>query len=432
MKQGTARALAAAVVLFGMASTAPAQTDFSIYVTVGDSLAAGFSSGALVETHQRHSVPALIAGQAAVANFEQPLISEPGIPAELELLSLVPTRIVAKPGLGAPLNLGLARPYNNLAVPGATSIDALNTVSGGGILSGLILRGLGTQVQQAVASRPTTITLWIGNNDVLGAAISGRAIDGVTMTPTDVFRVVYAAIVVELSQSGAFIVAANLPDVTSIPFVTTIPPVVTDPVTGRPVEINGNTVPLLGEQGTLLLSPDAKVTLAASSLLAQGIGIPVELGGRARIEGLRCIGCLPDEAYLTPSEVAFIQDHVRVNNQSIEAICSAAGIPVVDINSLLNQAATTGLNIGGVTFTSDFLSGGLFGYDGVHPSQLGYAVAANEFVRVINQNGGSLEEINLRPFMGLSAQSQRRTGFVELTREAYEGLLEVFSGAAYR
>ena len=141
---------------------------------------------------------------------------------------------------------------------------------------------------------------------------------------------------------------------------------------------------------------------------------------------------LPDEAYLTPSEVAFIQDHVRVNNQSIETICSAAGIPVVDVNSLLDQAATTGIEIGGVTVTSDFLSGGVFSYDGVHPTQLGYALAANEWVRVINQNGGSLEEINLRPFMGLSAQSQPRTGLVELTREAYEGLVEVFSGAVYR
>jgi lysophospholipase L1-like esterase len=415
-----------------MASPAPAQTDFTVYVSVGDSLAAGFSSGALVETHQRNSVPALIAGQAAVANFEQPLISEPGIPSELTLLSLFPTQLVPKPGLGAPLNLGLARPYNNLAVPGATSIDALNTISDGGGLHDVILRGLGTQVQQAVASRPTIITLWIGNNDVLGAAISGRAIDGVTLTPTDVFRVVYAAIVLELSQTGAFIVAANLPDVTSIPFLTTIPPVVADPVTGRPIEINGNTVPLLGEQGTLQLSPDAKVTLAASSLLAQGIGIPVELGGQARIEGLRCIGCLPDEAYLTPSEVAFIQDHVRVNNQSIGTICSTAGIPVVDVNSLLNQAATTGIEIGGVTVTSDFLSGGLFSYDGVHPTELGYALVANEWVRAINQNGGSLEEINVRPFMGLSAQSQPRTGLVELAREAYQDLLELFSGGAHR
>jgi hypothetical protein len=78
------------------------------------------------------------------------------------------------------------------------------------------------------------------------------------------------------------------------------------------------------------------------------------------------------------------------------------------------------------------LSGGLFSYDGVHPSELGYAVVANEWVRMINQNGGSLEEINLRPFMGLSAQSQPRSGLVELTREAYEGLLEVFSGAVQR
>ena len=40
-----------------------------------------------------------------------------------------------------------------------------------------ILRGLGTQVQQAVALRPGLITVWIGNNDVLGAAVRGTAPD---------------------------------------------------------------------------------------------------------------------------------------------------------------------------------------------------------------------------------------------------------------
>ena len=42
---------------------ARAQVSFTVYVSVGDSLAAGFSNGTLVETHQRNSVPALLARQ---------------------------------------------------------------------------------------------------------------------------------------------------------------------------------------------------------------------------------------------------------------------------------------------------------------------------------------------------------------------------------
>src|SRR5947207_14174014 len=98
---------------------AAAQTNFTTYVSVGDSLAAGFESGSLVETHQNRSVPALIARQAGVQGFQQPLVAEPGLPDELTLVSLVPVPVVApkSASTGAPKNLGLTRPYNNLAVP---------------------------------------------------------------------------------------------------------------------------------------------------------------------------------------------------------------------------------------------------------------------------------------------------------------------------
>jgi hypothetical protein len=422
------RALAIVVLACGMAVSSSAQTDFTTYMSLGDSLTAGFLSNSLVETHQRSSVPALIAEQAGVANFELPLVSEPGIPAELVLYSLSPVILQPQAGLGTPLNLGLARPYNNVAVPGATTLDCLDTVSDRGGMHDLILRGLGTQVEQAMGMRPTFITLWIGNNDVLGAAISGRAVDGVTMTPTQVFRIYYAAIVSNLASTGAFIVAANLPDVTSIPFVNTIPPVVPGP-DGRPVQIDGSTVPLLGVSG--ILESNARVTLAASSLLAQGIGIPRALGGQARFEGATCVGCLPDEAYLTGSEIAFIQDHVRVNNAAIQEICAAASIPVVDVNAVMARADDEGILVGGITYRSDFLTGGLFSYDGVHPSELGYAILANEWIRVINANGGDLPEVSLRPFMGLATQS-RREGPVEFSLEAWESLLSVFVPASAR
>src|SRR5438045_595693 len=148
--------------LAAAAVPAAAQTNFTTYVSIGDSLAAGFESNSLVVTHQNRSVPALIARQAGAQSFQQPLISEPGIPPELTLVSLVPTPLIApkSASLGAPTNLTLPRPYNNLAVPGATSVDALTRTTDNGGLHDLILRGLGTQVQQPLALHPTAITLW--------------------------------------------------------------------------------------------------------------------------------------------------------------------------------------------------------------------------------------------------------------------------------
>ncbi|HEU0092705.1 MAG TPA: SGNH/GDSL hydrolase family protein, partial [Vicinamibacteria bacterium] len=387
----------AAAFLGAAAVRADAQTNFTTYVSVGDSLAAGFESGSLVETHQNRSVPALIARQAGVQGFQQPLISEPGIPPEFTLVSLVPVPVIAPKAAtaGAPKNLALARPYHNLAVPGATSVDALTRTTDAGGLHDLILRGLGTQVQQAVALRPTAITLWIGNNDVLGAALRGRAIDGVTLTPTATFRATYGQIVAALKTTSAFIVAANLPDVTTIPFVTTIRPYVVNPSTGAPVLVGGARVPLIGPSGSL--PSTALVTLAASTLLGQGIGIPTALGGTG--------APLPDEVVLDPSEIAIIQDHVAANNQAIREICGAANIPVLDVNGLLRELATTGRHVGGITLNSAFLSGGVFSYDGIHPNDVGYALMANEFIRVINASGGSLTPVDLAAVLGVTGAS---------------------------
>ena len=71
------RTLAAVLVLAG-ASAASAQTNFGSYVSIGDSLAAGFESGSLVETHQVNSVPAHLARAAGVSDFQLPLVGEPG------------------------------------------------------------------------------------------------------------------------------------------------------------------------------------------------------------------------------------------------------------------------------------------------------------------------------------------------------------------
>ncbi|HJS59060.1 MAG TPA: SGNH/GDSL hydrolase family protein [Vicinamibacteria bacterium] len=397
----------------GLAARGVGAQSFEVYVSVGDSLAAGFSNGSLLDRHQATSVPALLARQGGATSFEQPTIAAPGIPPELRLVSLTPPVIAPVSSTpGQPTNLGLERPYNNLAVPGATVGDALTTVSGG--LHDVILRGGGTQVAQAVALRPTFITLWIGNNDVLGAALRGQAVSGVTLTPAQDFRQAYLAILVALNQTGARIVAANLPDVTAIPFVTTIPPVVINPATREPVVVNGRTIPLLGPNGPL--SPNAFVTLAASSLLAQGVGIPRELGGQGTP--------LPNEVVLDPGEAQTIRDHVNTHNQIIRELCAAANIPMLDIHALLDELAVFGREIGGVRINADFLTGGFFGYDGVHPTDLGYAILANEWIGVINQNGGSLPLVDLAPFFGVAAASQRRA--VEFSDDAWRNLLAVF------
>ena len=186
-------------------------------------------------------------------------------------------------------------------------------------------------------------------------------------------------------------------------------------------------MPLIGPTGPL--STGTYVTLAASSLLAKGVGIPTSVGGT----GLP----LPGEAILDQAEVAIIQDRVRANNQAIRDVAQANGATVLDLNATYAELTANGRNVGGVAITSEFLVGGLFGYDGIHMTDLGYALVANEWIPALAAAGAAtLPLVDLGPFLGLtaaastsgssvSAHAARRPAF-EFTAEAQEQLLTLY------
>src|SRR6185436_13812482 len=359
-----------------------AQPDFTRYVAIGDSLTAGFQSGSLVVTGQRNSYPFLIYRQATgqSTGFEQPLVSEPGIPGQLELRSLVPLVIAPRPGQGSPTNLTLPRPYNNLGVPGARLRDTLVTFTGG--LHDLVLRPSGfgntTALQQAIFLNPTFVTIWIGNNDALAAATSGRVIEGVTLTPAAQFDTDFRALVAAVAtQTSARMAIATIPDVTVIPFVNTVPTFITNPATGERLA-------LLGPDGRL--TPDDRVLLPASSVIGQGgVGITVPL---------------PDNLVLSASELSTISSRIQAYNNTIRAVANERNAALVDTNAFLTQAAQGHVGVGGIVFTPAFLTGGVFSLDGVHPTPAGYAFVANQFIEAINARfGGRIPMVNLFPFV---------------------------------
>ena len=399
--QKIACVLALVVALVPVAS--PAQNgvdtgtaDFSKYVALGDSLTAAFASAGLVERYQRVSYPALIYRQVKgeTAGFQQPLVAEPGCPPLLALQSLSPLVIAPSAGpqnCGALLlNATLPRPYDNLAVPGADVHDVLVTKSGG--LFDLVLRPSAipfTMLEQALALNPTFATLWIGNNDVLGAATSGIVIDGVTLTTRAAFEQDFRTIVGALAGNGVQLAIATIPNVTAIPYVTTIPPVVVNPATNEPVLVNGAPVFLIGPGGQL--TPADRVLLPASAFLAQGIGVPQALGGTGQP--------LPDQVVLSGSELAAIQARVNEINQVIRTVANEAGAALVDINAVFDMVAAEGYELGGIEFTTDFLTGGIFSYDGVHATQFGYAFVANLFIEAINAKyDADIPPVNLAAF----------------------------------
>lgn len=374
---------------------AAAQVDLSNYVALGDSITAGFASGSLMNWYQERSYPALLARQAGAASFEQPLVSTPGIPPILELVSLqgpviVPVSLIP----GEPTNATFPLPYNNLGVPGATLFDMIfttgdimNLAQGNldNVMHDLVLRnGVNTALEQAIGRDPSFITVWIGNNDVLGAALSGTAIDGVTMTPIDVFTGLYGnAVGALVTNTSADIVLINVPYVTEIPFTTSVGPFVDIPGTGA--------IPLVADTGPL--GPNDLVTLSGGALVAQGFGLP---GGAPLPDNLNLFTGEPGYV-LRAAEVDAINERIDAFNEVIADTAAAYGLPVLDMNGRFAEIAAGELwVVGALEFSTDFLIGGLFSYDGIHPQHIGQALVAIELIDLINSEfGADLPQVNL-------------------------------------
>jgi lysophospholipase L1-like esterase len=434
-----ALALVAALPLWA----ARGKADFTRYVALGDSYGAGVSSNSMVDAHQKNGYVAVLATQTGAPNFQQPTVSQPGIGPELQLLSIRPLTILPKSSTnGVPTNLSLPRPYNNLSIPGARVNDLLtltgkqpptNTQTQ---FATFILRGLGTAADQALAQQPTFISVWIGGNDLLGAVLAGTP---AALTPLPQFEASYNALMDRLvaGAPNAGIVIGSLADAKSVPFATTIPPVIVNPATSQPVlGPDGKPIYMIADLGggTIgQLPPGSLVTLGASSFMATGYGIPPALA--PLFPTLPNAGKpLPDGVVLTPAELAVI-DKAKVDmNAVIIATGARLGIPVVDYNAFFEKVKG-GLHFGQITLSASFLTGGVFSYDGFHPSDIGYTLLANEMIRTINANYGSAipfssitryYQNNGKRTMKVSSDEEVAPGteFV-FTREATDGLLQI-------
>ncbi len=252
--------------------------DFSKYVSLGNSLTAGYSDSALFIKGQEGSYPNILSQQFALVGggeFKIPFMNDniggfllggtplPGFGARLYFNGAGPATV---PGtITTELTNILTGPFNNMGVPGAKSFHLV--APGYGNIANLstgqanpyfirFASSPGTTVlTDAVAQTPTFFSLWIGNNDVLSYATSGGVGTNQTgnlnpatygsndITDPTVFASVYSTLVTQLTANGAKGVVANIPYVTSVPFFTTVP---TNPLPGLPAASAGQLNQLFG------------------------------------------------------------------------------------------------------------------------------------------------------------------------------------------
>lgn len=163
---------------------------FERYVSLGNSITAGFQSLGINDSTQRQAYPFLIA-QAAGADFDLPLLPRPGCPPPMR--APFSTTTIAGTPLGQAVCFFRASPaprtVDNLAVPGANIADAIdhtfntNPTDTFNRLQTFILGGR-SQIEAMVDANPTFVSVMLGSGDALGAALDG---DAALLTPTDEF-----------------------------------------------------------------------------------------------------------------------------------------------------------------------------------------------------------------------------------------------------
>jgi len=424
-----------AICLVALLAAAPAvaQVDFSDYVALGDSMTAGFASASMMNWYQDRSYPAILAQQAGVSTFEQPYISEPGIGPIFELVSLAPTPVIQPVGLlpGLPTNAEYPGIYNNLGIPTATLYDMIfqtgditNLLQGNfdTVFFDIVLRnGINTALEQAIGLQPSFMTVWIGSNDVLPAVLAATPIDGITMTPVDFFAGLYGNTVgVLATTTTADIVFINVPYITDIPFTTSVPPYVDIPQLGRWY--------LMADTGPL--TDDDLLTLGAGPLLALGYGLP---GGTPLPDNMNLFTGEPG-VVLRAAEVDLINAQVDGYNAAIDQAAAAFGYPVFDVNAFFADISSGAYvpTFGGTTLSTEFLLGGIFSYDGIHPQHIGYALMADELIQFINAEYGSeIPRVDMAAVLfegdwqspGVSPAAAKKT---IMSAEAFQKLYELF------
>jgi len=412
--------------------TAPAagsgSADFTHYVAMGTSIAAGTESGGLVTHHQAHAYPALFARQVGMAPFTYPAVSADGQPPLLQLVSISPL-VISNAGRtpGTPLNFTLPTPYDNMGVPGALLVDAADSVyyysnpfGRGSAVFDLIVRHRGTILQQVASLGPTFVSFEYGANEVLGPATSGSGTPAADV-PTFTYLLNGTLTAMAAAMPDAKLAIFNVPDVTSIPYVTTIKPYVVGP--------GGVHIALLTEvdaehpAGTV--NADDYVLLPAAALLAAGTGLPVAAGGNG--------DPLPASVVLSADEAASITAAVAGYNSAIAAAATAHGAALVDLHGLLQKVSTTGVVTGGVRYSSAFISGGIFSLDGVHPTDLGHGFIANTMIAAVNVKfGASIPLVDLREAATWTS-SEARPALGEITGwPQVEGLDQALGFLGYR
>lgn len=250
-----------------------------------------------------------------------------------------------------------------------------------------------TMVNVAAAYKPKLATVWLGANDLLKyifADGNSPVSDSPAQIGTDL-----TAIVKQLTASGAKVLVADLPTVLSTPQFfpdakltadfTAVLEALGIPAAGAPTYASQITAQLesaykINNGGYLTESGFLDTVSAAVSAIQANPAAPAF----SSIDLDACgSGTGAGGEYITPAFAQAINTYNTAINSAIDSVAKNSGtsVALVPINATFQEIGTNGVTLApGETATLQF-GGGLLSWDGLHPSNLGYAVIANAFIQ---------------------------------------------------
>lgn len=426
--------------------------DFSSYVAIGSSYTAGFADGALSKEGQAASFPVLLSARFAEVgggNFNVPyLIGDKGVYPDplasntdhtLPRLALsvtlnckgeemlLPLRIadegdddanfhnmnnrVYTPGsifhhFGIPSMKSYQAVAPGFAYDAFFEIDQFNPFYwrfASGTNSTEIIGA--SVIKDVLNAHPTFFTLELGMSDVINYAIDGGTgrQDNTykpDLTSPSRFETGIKGVLDSLKNTDAKGLMTNIPDVLNFPYFRKIEYNALDIDAVKAQELTnqyaaqgltfseGKNAFVINDKGTIRqLKSTEFITL------------------KTPVDSLKCADWgasvpLEDLYVLTEEEIALIDQYSEIYNNLLQQEADARGIMMVDLKEFFSKL-NAGITVSGIDLSAEFVKGGFFSLDGLHPNPRGQAMIANEFIKAINKEfGATLALYDISQFEG--------------------------------
>jgi hypothetical protein len=258
----------------------------------------------------------------------------------------------------------------------------------------------------AVFQNPSFFISWPGMEDIFNYAAQGGV--GFSAPDASVFEKRVDTIFTALTKNGAKGVIATIPDFKLFPFFNLIKWDNADISQAQAdslndiYEVSGLTHISFkkGRNGFVIADNNAN---GGVRQMQDGELITLSVP----LDSMKCykygliVNLVNNKYVLDKYEIALLENSIASYNLILRKKAAQYNLAIADIYSFINKLPNS-IKYNGADINNDFVTGGFFSLDGLHPHEKGYALIANEFIKAINQKYNStLPTVNCKECQGV-------------------------------